>query len=136
MIAISGKDILLKLDEVGDGSYVSVAGLRSTSIACNASVIDITSASSAGHWRELLSGGGVKSITVTGAGIFRNDEADEKIRSIFFTGTLCSWMLVIPDFGSLQGPFQVSSLEYSGSYESVATYDMALSSAGEIVFNV
>ncbi|MBN9317314.1 MAG: phage major tail protein, TP901-1 family, partial [Devosia sp.] len=60
MAAQSGKDMLLKLDQSGSGSFVTVAGLRSRSLAFNAASIDVTDAESAGRWRELLAGGGIK----------------------------------------------------------------------------
>ena len=66
MAAQSGKDMLLKLDQTGSGSFLTVAGLRTRALAFNAAAIDITDAESAGRWRELLSGGGIKRAAVTG----------------------------------------------------------------------
>jgi len=53
MAAQSGKDMLVKLDQTGSGSFLTVAGLRTRSLSFNAATIDITDAESAGHWREL-----------------------------------------------------------------------------------
>jgi len=50
----------LKLDSTGAGGFVTVAGLRTRTLAFNAAAIDITDAESAGRWRELLAGAGVK----------------------------------------------------------------------------
>ena len=66
MAAQKGKDLLLKVDGDGAGTYSTVAGLRSRGLAFNAEQIDVTHAESAGQWRELLSGGGVKSARLTG----------------------------------------------------------------------
>lgn len=68
MSAQRGKDLLLKVDADGAGSYVTVAGLRSRSISFNTETVDITHSESAGRWRELLSGAGAKSARVTGTG--------------------------------------------------------------------
>ena len=66
MPAQRGKDLLLKIDD-GAG-FATVAGLRSKPLAFNAQTVDITHAESAGRWRELLSGAGVKRASVAGAG--------------------------------------------------------------------
>lgn len=134
MAAQSGKDMLVKLDQTGSGSFLTVAGLRTRALALNAAAIDITDAESAGRWRELLSGGGIKRASVSGTGIFKDADSDAKIREIFFGGTIGDWQLVLPDFGVVQGPFQVTALEFSGDHAGEVTFDIALESAGELTF--
>ena len=67
MAAQSGKDMLLKLDQTGSGSFLTVAGLRTRSLSFNAASVDTTDQESAGRWRELLAGGGVKRASGSGA---------------------------------------------------------------------
>ena len=74
MAAQSGKDMLLKLDQTGSGSFLTVAGLRTRALAFNAAAIDTTDAESAGRWRELLAGGGIKRASVSGSGIFSTSD--------------------------------------------------------------
>ena len=132
MGAQRGRDLLLKLDS-GTGSFASVAGLRSTAISFNAGAVDVTSQESAGQWRELL-GGGIKSAAIKGSGIFRDAASDAAIRALFFAGTVRPWQVVVPDFGILQGPFQIMSLEIAGRHDGEVTFDLSLESAGEISF--
>jgi TP901-1 family phage major tail protein len=134
MAAQSGKDMLLKLDETGSGSFLTVAGLRTKSLSFNAAAIDITDAESAGRWRELLAGGGIKRAGVTGAGIFKDQTSDAQIRSLFFAGTIRNWQLIIPDFGTVAGPFQITALEFSADHAGEVTFEIALESAGEMAF--
>jgi len=134
MAAQSGKDMLLKLDQTGSGSFLTVAGLRTRSLSFNAAAIDITDAESAGRWRELLSGGGIKRATVAGAGIFKDQASDAKIRELFFAGTVRSWQLILPDFGTIAGPFQITALEFSADHAGEVTFELALESAGELAF--
>jgi TP901-1 family phage major tail protein len=134
MGAQKGRDLLLKLDAAGTGSFTAVAGLRSNAISFNAGAVDATSQESAGQWRELLAGAGIKSASIRGSGIFRDAASDAAIRSLFFGGTIRSWQVVVPDFGTLTGPFQIASLEFAGRYEGEVTFDLALESAGEISF--
>jgi TP901-1 family phage major tail protein len=135
MTAQRGKDILLK---IGDGEepegFVTVAGLRARTISLNARTVDATDGDSAGRWRELLAGAGVKQASVSGAGIFRDAASDAMIREAFFAQSARTWRLIIPDFGQLQGPFLVAALEYAGEHEGEATWALTLASAGEVAF--
>ena len=134
MVAQKGKDLLLKLDSDGMGSFVTVAGLRSKRIAFNSETVDITDADSAGRWRELLAGSGVQRAAVSGAGIFKDAQSDALIRSRFFAGEIATWQMAVPDFGIVSGPFQITSLEYSGVHDGEVTFEMALESAGAVSF--
>ncbi|WMT91168.1 phage major tail protein, TP901-1 family [Pelagibacterium sp. H642] len=135
MTAQSGKDMLLKLDPEGLGSFVTVAGLRTKQIAFNAASVDTTDAESAGRWRELLEGGGIKRAAISGSGIFKDRASDAQVRALFFAGTIRDWQLILPDFGTVQGPFQIVALEFAGDHAGEVTFELALESAGEITFS-
>jgi TP901-1 family phage major tail protein len=134
MAAQKGKDLLLKLDSDGSGTFVTVAGLRSRSIAFNSETVDITHAESAGQWRELLAGAGAKSAKVTGSGLFKDAASDALIRDYVFNGTIRPWQVIIPDFGMVQGPFQITAFELTGRHDTEVTFDLSLDSAGELTF--
>ena len=136
MAAQAGRDLLLKLDQDGNGSFQTVAGLRSRRVALNATAVDITSSDSAGRWRELLSSAGTRTASLSGSGLFRDQASDAAVRLLFFAGDIRDWQVVIPDFGTLTGPFQVTALEYAGRHDGEVTYELALESAGELVFAV
>lgn len=133
MAAQKGKDMLVKIDD-GTGAFVTVAGLRTRQLALNAETVDVTSADSVGQWRELLSGAGVRRASIAGAGVFKDDASDALMRQIFFDGSLRAFQVVIPDFGRIQGPFQVSSLDWRGEHQGEVTFDIALESAGALTF--
>jgi TP901-1 family phage major tail protein len=134
MAVQNGKDLLIKVDLTGDGNFQSVAGLRATRISFNAESVDVTSLESAGGWRELLAGAGVKSAAISGSGIFRDEESDERTRQIFFDGETPDFQVIIPDFGTVQGAFQVTSIDYAGTHDGEATYELSLASAGQLIF--
>lgn len=134
MAAQRGKDLLIKIDQTGAGSFATVAGLRATRITFNAETVDVTSLGSTGRWRELLSGAGVRSAAISGSGVFRDEATDERVRAIFFAGETPRFQVVIPDFGVVEGLFQITSIEYSGQHDGEATYELALASAGAISF--
>ncbi len=110
------------------------AGLRTRSLNFNAASIDTTDQESAGRWRELLAGGGVKRASVSGSGVFKDQASDAAIRSLFFAGTICNWQLILPHFGIVEGPFQIVALEFSADHAGEVTFDLALESAGEVSF--
>ncbi len=134
MAAQNGKDLLIKLDLSGGGQFTTIAGLRATRISFNAETVDVTSLESQGGWRELLGGAGVRSASVSGSGVFVDSATDDRARQIFFAGTVEQFQVIIPDFGIVAGPFQITSIEYAGSYNGEATYELALASAGALSF--
>lgn len=134
MAVQAGKDLLIKIDQTGDGQFETIAGLRATRASFNAETVEVTSLESAGGWRELLAGAGVKSASISGSGVFRDAETDERARQIFFDGEIPAFQVVIPDFGVIQGAFQITSLEYAGSHNGEATYEVSLASAGVLSF--
>jgi len=134
MAVQNGKDLLIKVDLTGDGNFQSVAGLRATRVSFNAESVDVTSLESQGGWRELLSGAGVKSASISGSGIFRDESSDERVRQIFFDSETPDFQVIIPDFGIVEGPFHVASIEYAGTHDGEATYELSMSSAGQLVF--
>ena len=133
MSAQKGKDLLVKLDD-GAGNVTTVAGLRARQLAFNAASVDVTNADSAGRWRELLVGAGVRRAAVSGSGVFKDEASDARLRQMFFDGAVESLQLVIPAFGTIAGPFQITGLEYRGDHAGEVTFDMTLESAGALTF--
>ncbi|MCZ0960820.1 MULTISPECIES: phage major tail protein, TP901-1 family [Paracoccus] len=134
MAAQNGRDLLIKMDMTGDGAFETIAGLRASRLSFNAETVDVTSLESEGGWRELLGGAGVRSASISGSGVFRDANTDGRARQIFFDGEVPRFQVVIPDFGTVEGPFQITALEYAGSYNGEATYEVTMASAGALTF--
>ena len=66
--------------------------------------------------------------------MFRDANTDERARQIFFDGEVPNFQVVIPDFGVVEGPFQITSIEYAGSHNGEASYELTLASAGALTF--
>ena len=132
MAAQKGKDLLIKMHD-GAG-FVTVAGLRSRRIAFNAETVDITHAESVGRWRELLDGAGIKRAGLSGRGLFKDAATDALMRQTFFDGAVRNCQIVIPDFGTVEGAFQITNLEFAGEHNGEVTYELALESAGALTF--
>lgn len=134
MAAQNGKDLLVKIDLTGAGQFETIAGLRATRISFNAQAVEVTNLESEGGWREILGGAGVKSASISGSGVFRDAGTDARARQVFFAGETPGFQVVIPDFGIVEGPFQIGSIEYAGSHDGEATYELSLASAGALSF--
>jgi TP901-1 family phage major tail protein len=134
MAVQNGRDLLIKLDLSGTGQFETVAGLRATRISLNAEPVDVTGMESPGGWRELLAGAGVKSASISGSGVFRDEQTDARARAQFFAGSTPDFQVIVPDFGTIEGPFQITALEYAGTHDGEATYEMTLASAGLLAF--
>ncbi len=134
MPAQAGKDLLIKIDMNGQGLFQTVAGLRATRLSLNAETVDTTTLDSPGGWRELLAGAGLRSAQLSGSGVFKDEATDARVRALFFAGSYPACQVVIPSFGTLTGPFQISSLEYAGTHDGEATFELSLASAGQLAF--
>jgi TP901-1 family phage major tail protein len=132
MAAQKGKDLLVKIDD-GAG-FVTVAGLRARRLSFNAETLDATHAESSGQWRELLAGAGIKRASIAGRGPFKDAASDALLRQTFFDGAVKDFEIVIPDFGTVSGAFQIVSLSFAGEHDGEVSYDLALESAGALTF--
>ena len=132
MGAEKGSAFLLK---VGDGAsppvYATVAGLRTTQLSVNGEAVNVTSKDSGG-WRELLSGAGVRSVSVAGSGIFTGSAAETRLKGNALSGMLDDYELSFESGERMRGRFLVTRLDYAGDYNGERTYTLSLESSGEV----
>ena len=130
MTAQKGSAFLLK---VGDGgAYQTVAGLRTTQMSINGDTVVVTHKESGG-WRELLSGAGTRSVSVSAAGIFLGSAAEASVRGHALAGTIADYELSFEDGEKLQGQFLVQRLDYAGDFNGERNYTLQLESSGPVV---
>jgi TP901-1 family phage major tail protein len=135
MSAQRGRDLLVKIGDGGSPeTFTTVAGLRATTLSFNSTIVDVTNADSANQWRELLAGAGVKSAAFSGSGVFKDAASDESLRNVFFNQAAPNFQVVIPNFGTVTGPFQIASLQYEGPYDGEVKLLLSLASAGALTF--
>lgn len=132
MPAQNGSTFLLK---VGDGAsppvFSTVAGLRTTQMSINGDPVVITSKDSGG-WRELLSGAGSRSVSVSAAGIFLGSAAESRIRAHALAGTITDYELSFEGGERLRGRFLIQRLDYSGDFNAERNYAITLESSGPV----
>ena len=132
MTAQKGSAFLLK---VGDGAtppaYRTVAGLRTTQMSINGETVVVTHKESGG-WRDLLSGAGVRSVSVSASGIFLGSAAEASIRANALAGLVDAYELSFEDGEKLRGKFLVQRLDYAGDFNGERNYSVVLESSGAV----
>ncbi len=132
MGAQKGSAFLLK---IGDGAiaptYQTVAGLKTTQMSVNGEAVNVTSKDSGG-WRELLSGAGVRSVSVAGSGIFTGSAAEVRLKGNALAGLIDDYELSFEGGERMRGRFLVTRLDYAGDYNGERTYTLSLESSGAV----
>lgn len=132
MSAEKGSAFLLK---VGDGGappvFATVAGMRTTQLSVNGEAVNVTSKDSGG-WRQLLSGAGVRSVSVSGSGIFTGSAAETRIKGNALAGLIDDYELSFESGERLQGKFLLTRLDYAGDHGGERTYALNLESSGAV----
>ena len=132
MAAERGSAFLLK---IGDGAatpaFTTVAGLKTTQLSVNGDAVAITNKGSGG-WRELLSGAGVRSVSVAASGIFTGSSAEVQVRGLALSGALETYQLSFESGEKMQGKFLVTRLEYAGDFNGERNYTLTLESSGAV----
>jgi TP901-1 family phage major tail protein len=129
----NGSAFLLKIgDGAVDPSFTTIAGLRTTQMTVNGEAVNVTTKDSGG-WRALLSGAGVRSVSVSAAGIFTGSAAEVQLRGHALHGAIAGYELSFESGERLRGQFLVSRLDYAGDYNGERSYSLNLESSGPVV---
>lgn len=129
----NGSAFLLKIsDGAVAPSFTTIAGLRTTQMTVNGEAVNVTTKDSGG-WRDLLSEAGVRSVSVSAAGIFTGSAAEVQLRGHALTGTIANYELSFESGERLRGNFLVSRLDYAGDYNGERSYSINLESSGPVV---
>jgi TP901-1 family phage major tail protein len=133
MPAEKGSAFLLK---VGNGAvtpvYTTVAGLRTTQLSINGDPVVITNKGSGG-WRELLGGAGIRSVSVSGAGVFTGSASETRLKANALSGVIDDYELSFETGDRMRGKFLLTRLDYAGDFNGERSYTLALESSGEVV---
>lgn len=128
-----GAAFLLK---VGNGAvpllFTTVAGLRTTQLTLATESVVVTNQGSGG-WRELLSGAGVRSVSLSGSGVFTGSAAEARVKASALAGVIDDYQVQFESGDTISGRFQISRLDYAGDFNGERTYSLALESSGPVV---
>lgn len=133
MTAQKGSAFLLKIgDDAQPTTYETVAGLRTTQMSINGDTVVVTHKESGG-WRELLSGAGTRSVSVSAAGIFLGSAAEARMQAQALSGTIADYELSFEDGARMRGRFLVQRLDHAGDFNGERNYTLQLESSGPVL---
>ena len=132
MAAQRGKDVLIRT--IVSAAMTSVAGMRTKTLAINSETVDVSDSNSVSEWRELLANAGIKSLNITGAGVFKDSAGEAVLVAAALSANFLSMEFVYPGLGTFAGDFQISQCELSGEYNGEAAFSFTFESAGVITF--
>jgi|TARA_R100000458_G_scaffold55303_1_gene59131 TP901-1 family phage major tail protein len=139
MAAGKGSSFLLK--DNSTGTPATIGGLRSTSMTINGEAVDITTkdsnafiSSGNDKARDLLQGGGVRSMTISASGVFTDSSTENILRGFAFDGAIQNYDLVFSDGSKIAGAFLVTSYERAGEFNGEETYSVTLESSNTITY--
>jgi TP901-1 family phage major tail protein len=139
MPAGKGSSFLLK--DNSTGTPATIGGLRSTSMTINGEAVDITSkdsnafiSSGNDKARDLLQGGGVRSMTLSASGVFTDSSTENILRGFAFDGAIQNYDLVFSDGSKIAGAFLITSYERAGEFNGEETYSVTLESSNTITY--
>lgn len=134
MTAQKGSLVLIKVGNGGDPEvFTTIGGLRVSSMVLGNQMLDATNTES-GAWRQLLGGAGIRSLQISGGGMFTDAASEEIVRGYAFASTVNNYRFVFANGDYVTGPFQITAYERSGDHENEEVYSLALESAGTITF--
>ena len=139
MAAGKGSSFLLK--DNSTGTPATMGGLRSTSMTINGEAVDITTkdsnafiSSGNDKARDLLQGGGVRSMSITASGVFTDSSTENILRGFAFDGAIQNYDLVFSDGSKIAGAFLITSYERAGEFNGEETYSVTLESSNTITY--
>ena len=139
MPAGKGSSFLLK--DNSTGTPATIGGLRSTSMTINGEAVDITTkdsnafiSSGNDKARDLLQGGGVRSMTLSASGVFTDSSTENLVRGFAFDGAIQNYDLVFSDGSKVSGAFLITSYERAGEFNGEETYSLTLESSNTITY--
>ena len=137
----AGKGSSFLLIDNSTGTPATIGGLRSTSMTINCEAVDITSkdsnafiSSGNDKARDLLQGGGVRSMTLSASGVFTDSSTENILRGLAFDGAIQNYDLVFSDGSKISGAFLITSYERAGEFNGEETYSVTLESSNTITY--
>lgn len=134
MAAQKGLELLLKVDTDGVPTFATLGGIQTPGLVGSTETVEFTSQDDTDRFRQLLEGAGVISLAVNGDGVFKDDAPFATVNTYFLAGTIRQWQVIVPDFGTYQGLFQITSFEIGGEHNGEVRFTIGLESAGTITF--
>lgn len=121
------------MDDLGTpGTFATVGAIQSTSLSINNEQVDVTTKTD-GPWRNLIACG-IQSMSISGAGVFTDDAKMSDVQTKALDGGIVNFRIISGNGDSFTGPFQISTFERSGDFNTEEKVSVSLESAAEIIY--
>ena len=120
----------------GDGppeTFNKLGAFRTNGMTINGELVDITDKDSLG-FREGLDGGGIRNLSFTGAGAFKDGAEEENLRLAALNQTKNNYQMRTTGGHIFEGPFQVTSYERSGEVNGAEEFSVTMESVGTVTY--
>lgn len=134
MSALPGNDFeLRRRTSTEPDVFVPVSANRSLSLTVGNEEVNVTT-KDAGGWRQLLDGGGERTVSIQTEGVFTGATEQKTLRGNAASGAHDVYQV---DDGDevLEGTFQVVNFDQSGDVNQEQAYSGSLESSGPVVWN-
>lgn len=111
----------------------TIGGLRSTGMTINNEQVDVTDKGDV-PWRQLLAGAGVRSMSLSGSGVFSDNAAVTTLQADAMSGTFETLKLISGRGDSFTGSFQIATFERNGEYNGAEQFSVSFESAAQITY--
>lgn len=130
----AGKDMLIKADLDGDGTFTTIAGAQTRSLKLNGTLVDITNQDSEGNWREAVAGVDVKSMTISMDGVLARGVTFATLNQMYMDAINSgySYQVYMPGLGKYEGRFVLTDLEFTGEQNDVVKFSATMESSGPV----
>ena len=131
-MAMKGSALVLKKGTAAAGTVIG--GMRTVSFSINSETVDVTTADNTNRWRELLAAAGVKSMSVTMAGVLADTAPHDQLIDDAIAQTTDAYGIDVDTLGTFDGNWQLANFEAAGEYNGEQTFSITLESAGDITY--
>jgi TP901-1 family phage major tail protein len=123
----------LKDDEaVSPGTFTQLGGLKSTDVSIMAGFYDATSNDGSRFTKKVA--GGLKSVSFSGGGLWKNQATQKTATLLAFNGEIRTWQVVAENGDTWTGQFAISDYKRTGSHDGLEEFSLSLESAGDVTF--
>lgn len=130
-----GSALTLTTDGTGtiNEYFLTLGGIRSKSLALNSEMVDITNHDSS-EWRKILDGAGIRSVALSGSGVWKDDTMAHAARAAMMSNTLKNFRVYANTTDYFSGSFKITSIEIGGDYNAESNLSISMESSGEVSY--
>ena len=131
--AKSGKLVLLYIVDEDGSTLTPIATARTNSFTVNSTIVD-TSTKKDDGWGSILSGGGVREMSITLEGIYEDEAYDKMMLARGMDGASYPYAMIDAFENKWEGNFVITSYGAGGTYNDAQTFTVSMRNDGAIDF--